>query len=480
MPFHLPSLGSKHDEQKERRKSQLSEDKPAYIPTSNSNVSRNGSGDSTKRKSLQLERTISIGSNNILDDNEIRSNSPKPISSPSSNSNYVENRRPNQHRSSSSTSGLHSILKNPKSPSILSGSSEYTTFSGNGNSNSNSNSFLNGINKKMSSLTFDRTDTIESINDFNENEINRISSNPNSNSNHSTPATSVSSFNHNNNQNCPLYDNTYDEITNKFPFFMMTISSISTLSFIALPLNLRNIVIETINNCWKKGINKIQEIDYQPELMKKHKEKGCDSGVWEITMKGQAWMPTSSEQVSSKRILIKLMTEFAKEGYNLSSSFRTSAKDSGKDSLIFLLDEPDPEPIFFAVAFYSHDRIWIIDAEADVGQALEEGIKNWWVDGLRDARVRERHCRELRLKGAPWTAHSTQSLISARCIHLTIRKLITHCDRGYDFVGSVDMADKEEGEMPVSFYRKKWYNTKGQDRWMNEFENGLGLSTVSS
>lgn len=60
--------------------------------------------------------------------------------------------------------------------------------------------------------------------------------------------------------------------------------------------------------------------------------------------------------------------------------------------------EPDPDPIFFGVGFHSSDRVWIIDAEADIGQALEDGIKASWVDGIRDARVRERHCRELRLK----------------------------------------------------------------------------------
>ena len=110
-----------------------------------------------------------------------------------------------------------------------------------------------------------------------------------------------------------------------------------------------------------------------------------------------------------------------------------------------------------------------------MGEALEEGIKTWWVDGVQGVRTRERHCREIRLKGNPCecgtpdfgrfadrghgvlgTAHSTSSLISARCIHLMIMKTITHCSRRYDYVGSVDMADREEGEMPVTFYRKKW------------------------
>ncbi|WRT65884.1 uncharacterized protein IL334_002835 [Kwoniella shivajii] len=454
--FHLPSLGGhKNDTKKERRKSSnvAIEEKPAYITVS----APKDDEKEHKRKSLQLERTLSLSR-----DNNNNNGSFTPLSPTTSNDFH----RPVGHRSASSSSGLTSILKTSNASTSGSGSE------------SNSGSGLAGLHKRMSSLAFNRTDTIESMstspNYFDEDQDqDQYQHTPHSSSSPSTPGTSVSSFN----THCPLPSNSNDQ---KFPFFMVTLSSMSTLSFIALPIPFRNIVIDVINNTWKRGISKIQEVDYQPELMRKHKERGCDSGVWEITMKGEAWMPTNSEQVSSKRILIKLMTEFAREGYILSSSFRTSAKDSGKDTLIFLREEPDPDPVFFAVAFYSHDRIWIIDAEADVGQALEEGIKNWWVDGLRDARVRERHCRELRLKGAPWTAHSTQSLISARCIHLTIMKLITHCETGYDFVGSVDMADKEEGEMPVCFYRKKKDDSKGHSRWKMQDSDGnqLGLSEV--
>lgn len=128
--------------------------------------------------------------------------------------------------------------------------------------------------------------------------------------------------------------------------------------------------------------------------------------------------------------------------------------DSGKDTLVFSACEPDPDPVFFAVAFYSSDRIWIIDAEADVGQALEEGIKATWVDGVKAARVRQRHCREIKLAGAPWVAHGKSALISARIIHLTIMKYVTHKSMGYELVGNVSMADLDSGELPVSFYRK--------------------------
>ncbi|KAL7423691.1 hypothetical protein Q5752_001273 [Cryptotrichosporon argae] len=306
------------------------------------------------------------------------------------------------------------------------------------------------LSKRLSrTINLDRSDTIDTV--FSDDEAGAGGSGSGAGS--STPATSVSSLE----GQCPLPSTTG---AHKFPFFVMTLSSTSTLSFIALPLHMRPRVLDAVQRAWRRGVAKTSQVEYAPELMRRHREKGCEGGVWEVSLKDNCWMPKSEDKVSSKRILLYLMTEFAREGYSLTSSFRTSAKDTGKDTLIFLRGEPDPDPVFFAVAFHSSDRIWIIDAEADVGEALEQGIRATWVDGIRDARTRERHCREIRLRGAPWTAHSTAALISARCIHLCIMKNVTHYSRGYDFVGSVDMADAEEGEMPLTIYRRKWAQSR--------------------
>ncbi|WVQ71215.1 hypothetical protein IAR50_000740 [Cryptococcus sp. DSM 104548] len=416
MPLHFPKLIHRRSP---------SGTEPSFI-----NNTRSSSEDSQPRPGTSPSASsLPTASSPVLP-----SRSPRPMSA------LEQNRR----ESLQSGSPLHGILKNGAPSGNGSDSAP-----GNGSSGG---SALASLHQRMSSLTFNRTDTIETMfsldGDTDREEMSRKDSIEASSP--STAATSVSSLS----QFCPL-PNTQGK---GFPFFMMTLSSVSTLSFVALPPPLRTIVLDAVNRAWKRGVSKIQEVDYQPELMKRHKEKGCEGGVWEVTFRGEAWMPTSSEQVSSKRIILNLLTEFARQGYNLTSSFRTSAKDSGKDSLVFLRssEPPDPDPVFFAVAFYSHDRIWIIDAEAEVGQAVEEGIKSWWIDGVRDARVRERHCRELRLRGAPWSAHSTQGLISSRVIHLTIMKIITQRAMGYDFVGSVDMADKEEAEMPVTFYRRRW------------------------
>jgi len=140
------------------------------------------------------------------------------------------------------------------------------------------------LTKRMSGLsTFDRTDTISSTQDSDD-ERESFSS-------RSTPGTSVSSLS----QQCPLPSSS---AKNKFPFFVMTLSSTSTVSFLALPLAMRPAVLDAINRAWPKGISKLAQVDYRKDLMDKHKEKGCDGGVWEVTMKDNCWMPASQDKVS--------------------------------------------------------------------------------------------------------------------------------------------------------------------------------------
>ncbi len=164
-------------------------------------------------------------------------------------------------------------------PSILKKAS--TSTSGSGESNTSGSAY---ITKRMSGLTtFDRTDTISSTQGSDDE---RDTASP-----PSTPATSVSSFN----SQCPLPPSSASQ---KFPFFVMTLSSTSTLSFIALPLAMRPTVVEAIQKAWRKGISKTGQVEYQKELMNQHKARGCEGGVWEVTMKDNCWMPTSQDKVS--------------------------------------------------------------------------------------------------------------------------------------------------------------------------------------
>lgn len=50
------------------------------------------------------------------------------------------------------------------------------------------------------------------------------------------------------------------------------------------------------------------------------------------------------------------------------------------------------------------------------------------------------------------TAHGASAMISARCIQITIMKLVTH-NSNYKFVGAVNMTDRDEPGMPLTVYR---------------------------
>jgi hypothetical protein len=81
---------------------------------------------------------------------------------------------------------------------------------------------------------------------------------------------------------CPLPESSQRA---PFPFFSMTLSGTATLSFIALPVHLRPAVVRGVQAAWKAGIRSMDSVEYQPELMEFHRRKGCDGGVWELTMK---------------------------------------------------------------------------------------------------------------------------------------------------------------------------------------------------
>lgn len=165
---------------------------------------------------------------------------------------------------------VQSILRQPSAPSVA--DSDMT-------GSSTSASAFGRTSLRTNGLSFGRTDTSDS----------RWSVDDRDSA--STPSTSVSSFG----AMCPLPESDGVKL---IPFFSMTVSSTSTLSFIGLPTRFRPLVLDTIRRAWKRGIKNSGPVEYQADLMKFHKSKGCDGGVWEVTMKDSCWMPRSEDKVS--------------------------------------------------------------------------------------------------------------------------------------------------------------------------------------
>ena len=186
------------------------------------------------------------------------------------------------HRGSTTSSTYSDASSNAGAPASILRKTTTTSSTSDSGSSTSASAYLS---KRLTgSLAFDREDTISSLPESDE-ERDRDADGA------STPATSVSSFG----GQCPLPSS---NAVQKFPFFTMTLSSSSTLSFIALPVAMRPAVLDAVTRAWRRGVSKTGQVDYAPELMKKHKEKGCDGGVWEVTLKGDCWVPGSADKVS--------------------------------------------------------------------------------------------------------------------------------------------------------------------------------------
>lgn len=194
------------------------------------------------------------------------------------------------HRQGSSTSGSSASTSlapslSPQNPtSILRKNTGQSSSTAESEVSSSSGSAF--VNRRMSTLSIDRTDTIDSAGYSTDDDRGSTSV--------TSPGTSVSSLGH----ECPLPPSSEGH---RFPFFVMTLSSTSTLSFIALPLKMRPMVISAINRAWHKGISKSAEVEYLPEWIKKKKEensKVCEGGVWEVTMKDSCWNPSGHDRVA--------------------------------------------------------------------------------------------------------------------------------------------------------------------------------------
>lgn len=192
---------------------------------------------------------------------------------------------------STSSSSLNGSLRPPPSPiivvnndipvqSILKPSTpRSTTFDSTTTNSSNSTHTRNRLSSSgRGGLGLPRSDTTDSRWSVDE-------------GNSSTPGTSVSSIN----GMCPLPESSP---ANRFPFFTCTLSSMSTLSFIALPPSLRPPVLDAIRRAWRRGVKSTGGVEYAPELMEFHRSKGCDGGVWEVHLKDNCWLPRSEDKVS--------------------------------------------------------------------------------------------------------------------------------------------------------------------------------------
>jgi len=165
----------------------------------------------------------------------------------------------------------------------------------------------------------------------------------------------------------------------------------------------------------------------------------------ELKLKGLPWLGPGSDSMHARRFMRKLFEALFDAGWILSLSTDVSKKTKDKDTLIFRYQNPPPKPRdWICVAFSKKDRLRVMDAPAELLDAIYEGIQ----DQIQE---KESHPMsdvwEVKLKGWPWYSGRGDDIMNARRLLLRLFALLE--SHGFTVYASVDQKadlDSEKSE----------------------------------
>lgn len=165
----------------------------------------------------------------------------------------------------------------------------------------------------------------------------------------------------------------------------------------------------------------------------------------ELKLKGLPWLGFGSDSMHARRFIRKLFEALFDAGWILSLSTNVSKKNKDKDTLIFRYQSPPPKPRdWICVAFSKRDRLRIMDAPAELTNAIHDGIRD---------QIQEKVSHpisgvwEVKLKGWPWHSGHSDEVIKARRLLLRLVALLE--SHGFTVYASIDQKadlDSDKGE----------------------------------
>ncbi|CAK9785251.1 hypothetical protein CC85DRAFT_285353 [Cutaneotrichosporon oleaginosum] len=223
-------------------------------------------------------------------------------------------------------------------------------------------------------------------------------------------------------------------------FACLHLSREDRLRLLGFPPHITEVIKNTLAIAWPVGL---QSSDGGP-------------GWFEFKLRGYPWSAQGREAVPSKRLMIHLLHHLSNAGWHLAASTDLSKKSWDKDSLMFRAGPP-VHRIIFAVTFNETDKIRIIDPPNDsIQQGFIQTVTRCWSAGIQDQKMKEERCYQMKLRGNPWYASSSQQVNDARYLGLGL--LSTFDAMGYELLGCIDMntgMSEDNRDMDAWFFAAK-------------------------
>lgn len=163
-------------------------------------------------------------------------------------------------------------------------------------------------------------------------------------------------------------------------------------------------------------------------------------GNHEFKLKGYPWSGKGEDAITSRRLLVAILTTMAQHGWNLLQAVDVSQKRNfDDDALFFEKGIPEPDAHLFAVTFNDRDKIRLIDAP-EVFTCVRDAIQSHWPQGVKNER-NYYGSMELQLSGSPWFPGGSDTG-SERVLLCQIIANVR--SKGYKLYGSVDMTKENK------------------------------------
>ncbi|KAL7751002.1 hypothetical protein RI367_003582 [Sorochytrium milnesiophthora] len=215
----------------------------------------------------------------------------------------------------------------------------------------------------------------------------------------------------------------------------ISLNRTDTIRVIEAPQELHWHIGAAVAACWSKGIQR----------------EGMYSDAYELKLNGNPWWGHQSESVSSRRLLMGVLSTMAQHGWRLFASANIGRVHNHKSSLMFERAMPVPNVSIFAVTFHLHDRLRVIGADQAVVNAIRDAIRQRWrieSEQMVDSAV------EFKMHGCLWPCQDANAVY----VRATLMQLLGALLRlDYKLYATIDVATGSDRQQNAGnwFFRKR-------------------------
>merc|ERR1740128_1579311 len=159
---------------------------------------------------------------------------------------------------------------------------------------------------------------------------------------------------------------------------------------------------------------------------------------YEFKIVGYHWHCSGEEAVASRRLICRIAETFLTNGWALSGALDLSRRPDDKSILMFTRAVPYTTK-FGCVSLSNTDKLRLLDFGPDTPLAIVNIIKEQWLVGIQEEKMRDDGCYQIKVEGNPWGWQGGDSKLARSMMCHVLKELKA---RDWQLVASADVSSK--------------------------------------